>query len=340
MIETRPKRCPLCQHPDSNSMPVNQPHAWGFQCPRCGDYCLSSLLYKNNRLLFTSDPEQEDLFRLACVASEWRLKHTGYPRRRFVLADEGSFQYPPQAMFPEARIFMLDEMLNAFPNGSDLFDRSLLNLSRLVRHPMESVHRSIQDWAYLLFCPSKYLELHVRWLTEMGFLGRYASPNDSYEFYVAPGGWKRITELGRATSDSQQAFVAMWFSGEMDPFYRKGIKPAVEDSGYKVQRIDEKEHINDVRDEIMAEIRQSRFVVADFTGQRGGVYFEAGFAQGLGLPVIWTVRQDQIGDLHFDTRQYSHLFYETPEELRVKLHNRIVATIGQGPVPVNREANA
>jgi nucleoside 2-deoxyribosyltransferase len=176
----------------------------------------------------------------------------------------------------------------------------------------------------------------------MGFVGHFGSSNDSYCLYVAPAGWKRISELTKAVADSQQAFVAMWFSGEMDPFYRKGIKPAVEDSGYKVQRIDEKEHINDVRDEIMAEIRRSRFVVADFTGQRGGVYFEAGFAQGLGLPVIWTVRQDHIGDLHFDTRQYNHLFYETPEELRVKLRNRIVATIGQGPVavPNSKDANA
>ena len=33
----------------------------------------------------------------------------------------------------------------------------------------------------------------------------------------------------------------------------------------------------------MAEIRRSRFVVADYTGQVNGVYFEAGFALGLGL---------------------------------------------------------
>jgi hypothetical protein len=33
----------------------------------------------------------------------------------------------------------------------------------------------------------------------------------------------------------------------------------------------------------MAEIQKSRFVVADYTGQRNGVYFEVGFAVGLGL---------------------------------------------------------
>jgi hypothetical protein len=42
-------------------------------------------------------------------------------------------------------------------------------------------------------------------------------------------------------------------------------------------------------------------LVADFTGQRGGVYWEAGFAQGLGIPVIRTCKSDELWKLHFDT---------------------------------------
>jgi len=60
---------------------------------------------------------------------------------------------------------------------------------------------------------------------------------------------------------------------------------------------------------------------------RGGVYFEAGFAMGLGIPVIWTVRKDQIEQVHFDTRQYNHIVYDSPEDLKQKLCNRIRATI-------------
>ena len=67
--------------------------------------------------------------------------------------------------------------------------------------------------------------------------------------------------------------------------------------------------------------------MADFTGQRGGVYFEAGFAMGLGIPVIWTCRDTDINDLHFDTRQYNHIPWANPKELRVRLQNRIEATI-------------
>jgi len=33
-------------------------------------------------------------------------------------------------------------------------------------------------------------------------------------------------------------------------------------------------------------------MICDLTGYRGGVYFEAGFAYGLGLEVIYTCRKD------------------------------------------------
>ena len=72
-------------------------------------------------------------------------------------------------------------------------------------------------------------------------------------------------------------------------------------------------------------------MVADFTGNRGGVYYEAGFAGGLGIPVIWIVHEDDLDDVHFDTRQYNHITYSTPEELRDKLKARILATIQTSP---------
>ncbi len=116
-----------------------------------------------------------------------------------------------------------------------------------------------------------------------------------------------------------------------------GIEPAIRDSGYKALRVDQKEHINKIDDEIIAEIRRSRFVVADFTSRegqpRGGVYFEAGFAYGIAIPVICMCRTDLIGSVHFDTRQFNHITWEDPTDLYTKLRNRIGAVIGDGPLP-------
>jgi nucleoside 2-deoxyribosyltransferase len=69
-------------------------------------------------------------------------------------------------------------------------------------------------------------------------------------------------------------------------------------------------------------------VIADVTFASTGVYFEAGYALGLGRPVIWTCRSDRKAqDMHFDTRQYNHILWETPAHLLDELYYRVVATI-------------
>ncbi len=109
-------------------------------------------------------------------------------------------------------------------------------------------------------------------------------------------------------------------------------------SGYRPVRIDGKDHNNKIDDEIIAEIRRSRFVVADFThgksGHRGGVYFEAGFAKGLNLAVIFTCREDLINEVHFDTRQYNHIVWtaDNLDDFKKRLSQRISATLGDGPL--------
>jgi hypothetical protein len=155
-------------------------------------------------------------------------------------------------------------------------------------------------------------------------------------FAIAAPGWDRIEELEAARPSTTQAFVAMWFDDSMMLAFKDGLAPAIRDAGYEPLRIDNKEHINKIDDEIIAEIRRSRFLVADFTCEpekvRGGVYFEAGFAKGLDIPVFWTVQAESTKDLHFDTRQFAHIVWKDPPDLRKQLADRIAAVIGYGPL--------
>ncbi len=156
------------------------------------------------------------------------------------------------------------------------------------------------------------------------------------KFIVTIDGYSRLEEFEKASVNSSQVFVAMWFDDCLNEAYENGVAEGIADAGYKPVRIDRKDHNNRIDDEIIAEIRRSRFLVADFTqgesGARGGVYYEAGFAHGLNIPVIFTCREDVIGSVHFDTRQYNHITWKTPEDLREGLANRISATIGDGPL--------
>jgi len=168
---------------------------------------------------------------------------------------------------------------------------------------------------------------HLNNLEKRGYINK----KSAWSYLITLEGWQRLDELRRKKIDSSQAFVAMWFSEEMREAWSEGFENALESTGYRPIRIDLVQHNDKIDDRIIAEIRRSGLLVADLTGHRGGVYFEAGFAMGLGIPVIWTCREDQIQGSHFDTRQYNYIVWKDPTDLRNKLINRIEATLPNLP---------
>jgi hypothetical protein len=153
-----------------------------------------------------------------------------------------------------------------------------------------------------------------------------AMKNQAYQIYG-----KINSAIRRASpSLSGQAFVAMWFTEILDAAYNEGIKYAIETAGYKPVIIRLEEHANIIIEEIIAKIRNSTFVVADFTGHRRGVYFEAGFARGLDIPVIWTCHKDEFQDVHFDIKPYKFIVWTTPADLAKKLKRSITEIVGRG----------
>ena len=173
------------------------------------------------------------------------------------------------------------------------------------------------------------------YLNRMGWIeGDSPRPHGLGEFIVTVRGYGRIAEQ-ETNASSDQVFVAMWFDPSMEYVYENGIRKAIESTGFTPLRIDRKPDVDKIDDEIIGEIRRSRFLIADFTygnrGIRGGVYYEAGFALGLGLEVIRSCWTDQIDDLHFDVNHHYHIAWNTPEELREGLERRILALVGEGP---------
>jgi hypothetical protein len=98
---------------------------------------------------------------------------------------------------------------------------------------------------------------------------------------VTSEGWQELERSERNGADSVNGFIAMRFH-ETRNAAKDAIKDAISNAGYVPVRLDEVEHVNRIDDEIVARIRQSKFLVADFTDQSNGVYFEAGFMLGLG----------------------------------------------------------
>jgi nucleoside 2-deoxyribosyltransferase len=156
----------------------------------------------------------------------------------------------------------------------------------------------------------------------------------SSELVVRPEGIHFVESLQRVGRDSEIGFCAMWFNDEVLPLWTDAIEPAITDAGFDPKRVDFIHHNNRIDDEILAWIRRSRFLIADLTGHRQGVYFEAGFAMGLGLPVVWMVMDSDAANTHFDNRQFNRIewSYDNLAEARGRLRDRIIATIGLGPI--------
>lgn len=152
-------------------------------------------------------------------------------------------------------------------------------------------------------------------------------------------GLQRIDELNRDSVLHGQGFIAMRFSPDMNDI-KNAIKKAINGAGYLPRIMDESHHNGQIVPEMLYQIRTSDFLIADLTGNRGGVYFEAGYAKGLNKEVIITVNESILNKEeelsikerknvpHFDIAQYNHVRYTTPENLTERLLERIIASVG------------
>ena len=70
-----------------------------------------------------------------------------------------------------------------------------------------------------------------------------------------------------------------------------------------------------IDDRMRVEIRSADFIVADLTHDSPGAYWEAGFAEGLGKPVIYTCEQTkfQTSRTHFDTNHHLTIVWDTKD---------------------------
>jgi hypothetical protein len=224
----------------------------------------------------------------------------------------------------------IDAILKDTPRLSvlDKLDRTLSLISSMTPHPgRPSSLRYKYDYPLIY---TKNEEEALFYLKELGALNYIREEMGSAKMLAK--GYQRLFEIQRASRDSAFAFVAMWFDPSMSEIYDRAIELALREAGYRALRIDREQHVNRIDDEIIGRIRGSRFMVADFTGQRAGVYFEAGFMLGLGRTVIWMCKKEDLQRVHFDTRQYNFIDYDTVAEAKKRLYDRIIAIEGEGPV--------
>jgi nucleoside 2-deoxyribosyltransferase len=144
-------------------------------------------------------------------------------------------------------------------------------------------------------------------------------------------GWARREALKHAEVESRKAFMAMKFDEEMDHVVKDYFKPAVARTGFELRTLTDGQPAGLIDDQLRVALRTSRFVIADLTHANNGAYWEAGFAEGLGRPVIYTCREKEWreGKAHFDTNHLNTIIWDPAklEDAATRLTTTIRASL-------------
>ncbi len=118
-------------------------------------------------------------------------------------------------------------------------------------------------------------------------------------------------------------FIAMPMTSD-DPQLEdihEAIKGAASDAGLVAERVDDQISNEKITDRIVEAITEAEYVVADLSQAKPNVYWEAGYAHGLGKTPIYIAREGT--NLEFDVKDYPVIFYENATRLRRELANRL-----------------
>jgi hypothetical protein len=221
----------------------------------------------------------------------------------------------------------IKEMLaRPLPKPAEAMDDVVVRLATQSRWPGDTFRIAWPYFAAVFGAVDKNAFLfYLNWLEQTGWVEGIRTDTLEAACMVdarlTPGGWEHFRLLTTSGIYSRKAFMAMAFGqAELDSVFTNYFVPAVALAGFDLQRASDGQTAGLIDDLMRIRIRTSRFVVCDLTHLNRGAYWEAGFAEGLDKPVIYTCREDVFKDTdatkrpHFDTNHLSHVLW-TPEDL-------------------------
>lgn len=121
-------------------------------------------------------------------------------------------------------------------------------------------------------------------------------------------GWNYYETLLKGGISYRKAFMAMKFGeADLNAMLENVFKPSVKMAGFDLFKLDDVLQAGLIDDRLRVEIQSSDFLIADLTHANNGAYWEAGYAEGLGKPVIYTCEKEQFDSpqkTHFDTNHH------------------------------------
>jgi hypothetical protein len=145
-------------------------------------------------------------------------------------------------------------------------------------------------------------------------------------------GWEHYEDLLRIGQVYRKAFMAMKFGdAELERVLETVFKPGAKRAGFDLFKLTDIPKAGLIDNRIRVEIQTSDFVVADLSHDNNGAYWEAGYAEGLGKPVIYLCKKSKFeqAKTHFDTNHHHTILWEAdaPERCSEEFTATIRATL-------------
>jgi hypothetical protein len=311
----RPIDCPVCFSVDCGQRPFpGASDVTEYVCPRCGAFALTGTAAAVLPHQFEIDP-----IRRALMSHKLRRMHQPECKTVWVASDsldvfwiEGRLPTPQQ---------QVDSLILWIGDNQPSPDSHAQNTSAFIAAWVGgNIPRAGN--------PS---EPGLIWLFNQAplkafFERQHVGDKDHLQLTIA--GWKKYADLKKIQIESRTAFMAMRFGQpELNNVVDTCFRRAVERTGFELRVLTDQQPAGLIDNQIRASIMSGRFVIADLTHGSHRAYWEAGFAEGFGLPVIYTCAKSQWDEskTHFDTNHLLTIVWDTSD--LQKAENELAATI-------------
>jgi hypothetical protein len=271
-----------------------------YNCPRCGPWSLN-LVHPDLLTVKLGNWDQTSIH---------LRSHLSHIIRRQQRSDAGWVQVPL-----ELEIWHLELPL---PSSQEQLDRLIVAVGD--NQPSNAQIASIPADALSAFIGTKITRpasnAGLLWLLtqqEAQKLFDHQGQERAALLRLSMEGWQRYEALKRAQVESRTALMAMKFGdAELDRAVKDCFAPATQRAGFDLRVLTDRQPAGLIDDQLRVALRTSRFVVADLTHGNNGAYWEAGFAEGLGRPVIYTCRKKEWEEkiTHFDTNHLVTIIWD------------------------------
>ena len=188
-----------------------------------------------------------------------------------------------------------------------------MNLIRYIGDQVSETGQPIDQFsgvASIIGAPSEKIsdnlveELEERGLLRIGKITKTFRGSHFLNITLSLEGWEKYEEEKHGDLEGNYGFIAMEFGDDcLDKLFREVMKPAIhEQLNIDLVNLDDVAQAGVIDDIMRVKIRDAKFVIADMTHDNHGSYWEAGYAEGLGKPVIYICEKNKFEEkgTHFD----------------------------------------